>query len=133
MLRTGDGATAQAAGDDPHALSSRRALRTRRSARFSSATSLRLSSLARRAPIWSASTWRRILSHLGVDVNRLIRLSYGPFQLLELKPGEAEPVRRHVLADQMGARLANELNLNEVADEKRALRRVRNARRDDKA
>jgi 23S rRNA pseudouridine2605 synthase len=78
---------------------------------------------------------RRILSHLGVEVNRLIRTSYGPFQLLELKPGEAEPVRRHVLADQMGARLAAELNLNEVADEKRALRKVRNARprRDDNA
>jgi 23S rRNA pseudouridine2605 synthase len=78
---------------------------------------------------------RRILAHLGVAVNRLIRLSYGPFQLLELKPGEAEPVRRHVLADQMGARLAAELNLNEVADEKRALRKVRNARpkRDEKA
>lgn len=78
---------------------------------------------------------RRILAHLGVAVNRLIRLSYGPFQLLELKPGEAEPVRRHVLADQMGARLAAELNLNEVADEKRALRKVRNSkpRRDDNA
>ena len=60
---------------------------------------------------------RRILAHLGVDVNRLIRISYGPFQLLDLKPGEAEPVRRHVLADQMGARLAAELDLNEVADE----------------
>jgi 23S rRNA pseudouridine2605 synthase len=76
---------------------------------------------------------RRILAHLGVDVNRLIRISYGPFQLLDLKPGAAEPVKRHVLADQMGARIAAELNLNEVADEKRELRKVRNARRDDKA
>lgn len=72
---------------------------------------------------------RRILAHLGVDVNRLIRLSYGPFQLLDLKPGEAEPVRRHVLADQMGARLAAELNLNEVADGMRAERKARNAKR----
>ena len=71
---------------------------------------------------------RRILSHLGVDVNRLIRLSYGPFQLLDLKPGEAEPVRRHVLADQMGARLAAELNLNEVADGMRAQRKARNTK-----
>ena len=45
------------------------------------------------------------LEYLGVAVNRLIRLSYGPFQLLELKPGEAEPVRRHVLADQMAETL----------------------------
>ena len=71
---------------------------------------------------------RRILAHLGVDVNRLIRLSYGPFQLLDLKPGEAEPVRRHVLADQMGARLAAELNLNEVADGMRAQRKARNTK-----
>ncbi len=69
---------------------------------------------------------RRILAHLGVDVNRLIRTSYGPFQLLDLKPGQAEPVRRHVLADQMGAKLAAELNLNEVADEMRAQRKARN-------
>lgn len=75
---------------------------------------------------------RRILSHLGVDVNRLIRLSYGPFQLLDLKPGQAEPVRRHVLADQMGAKLAAELNLNEVADEMRAQRKARNTGRDTK-
>jgi 23S rRNA pseudouridine2605 synthase len=66
-------------------------------------------------------------------VNRLIRLSYGPFQLLDLKPGEAEPVRRHVLADQMGARLTAELNLNEVADEKRALRKVRNTKGRERA
>jgi 23S rRNA pseudouridine2605 synthase len=72
---------------------------------------------------------RRILSHLGVEVNRLIRTSYGPFQLLDLKPGAAEPVRRHVLADQMGARLAAELNLNEVADGMRAERKARNAKR----
>ena len=72
---------------------------------------------------------RRILAHLGVEVNRLIRLSYGPFQLLDLKPGEAEPVRRHVLADQMGARLAAELDLNAVADDMRAQRKARNAKR----
>ena len=72
---------------------------------------------------------RRILAHLGVEVNRLIRTSYGPFQLLDLKPGAAEPVRRHVLADQMGARLAAELNLNEVADGMRAERKARNAKR----
>ncbi len=76
---------------------------------------------------------RRILAHLGVEVNRLIRISYGPFQLLDLKPGEVEPVKRHVLSDQLGARLAAELNLNEVADEKRALRKIRNAKRPEKA
>jgi len=72
---------------------------------------------------------RRILAHLGVDVNRLIRISYGPFQLLDLKPGEAEPVKRHVLSDQLGARLAGELNLNEPVEEERARRKARNAKR----
>lgn len=76
---------------------------------------------------------RRILAHLGVEVNRLIRISYGPFQLLDLKPGAVEPVKRHVLSDQLGARLTAELNLNEVADEKRALRKIRNAKRPEKA
>jgi 23S rRNA pseudouridine2605 synthase len=55
---------------------------------------------------------RRILESLGVQVNRLIRVSYGPFQLLDLKPGEAEPVKRRVLADQLGATLAAELGLD---------------------
>jgi len=37
---------------------------------------------------------RKVLAALGLDVNRLIRISYGPFQLLDLPPGEVEPVKR---------------------------------------
>ncbi|MCB1515033.1 MAG: pseudouridine synthase [Hyphomicrobiaceae bacterium] len=55
---------------------------------------------------------RRILEHLGLQVNRLIRVSYGPFQLLDLKPGETEPVKRRVLADQLGTAMAAELGLD---------------------
>lgn len=55
---------------------------------------------------------RRILEHLGLQVNRLIRVSYGPFQLLDLKPGEAEPIKRRVLADQLGTKVAAELGLD---------------------
>ena len=33
---------------------------------------------------------RTILEHLGLTVNRLIRVSFGPFQLLDLEPGEVE-------------------------------------------
>jgi 23S rRNA pseudouridine2605 synthase len=76
---------------------------------------------------------RRILAHLGVEVNRLIRISYGPFQLLELKPGEAEPVKRRVLAEQLGRKLAEELHLNDPVEEARAKRKARNAKRGDEA
>lgn len=76
---------------------------------------------------------RRILAHLGVEVNRLIRISYGPFQLLDLKPGEAESVKRRVIADQLGARIAEELNLDAASDEEqRAKRKGTGIRRRDK-
>jgi 23S rRNA pseudouridine2605 synthase len=68
---------------------------------------------------------RRILSHLGLEVNRLIRISYGPFQLLDLKPGTIEPVKRRVLAEQLGPRLADELGLTGEQDEERASRKAR--------
>jgi 23S rRNA pseudouridine2605 synthase len=68
---------------------------------------------------------RRILSHLGLEVNRLIRISYGPFQLLDLKPGTVEPVKRRVLAEQLGPRLAEEIGLTGEQDEERANRKAR--------
>lgn len=40
---------------------------------------------------------RRVLEHLGLQVNRLIRTSYGPFQLGELASGAVEEVRQHDL------------------------------------
>jgi 23S rRNA pseudouridine2605 synthase len=45
---------------------------------------------------------RRVLEHLGWPVTRLIRLSYGPFQLGDLKEGEVEEVKPRVLAEQLG-------------------------------
>lgn len=59
---------------------------------------------------------RKILSTFALDVNRLIRISFGPFQLVDLAPGAVEPVRRRVLADQLGPRLARELGLAEEAE-----------------
>jgi 23S rRNA pseudouridine2605 synthase len=50
---------------------------------------------------------RRILEHLGLGVTRLIRVSYGPFQLGELATGAVEEVRGRVLRDQLGEKLAN--------------------------
>jgi 23S rRNA pseudouridine2605 synthase len=54
---------------------------------------------------------RSVLESLGLTVNRLIRISFGPFQLLELGAGEVEPVRRRVLIDQLGPQVARELGL----------------------
>ena len=56
---------------------------------------------------------RKILSHLGLEVGRLIRVSYGPFRLTDLKPGEVEIVRRKVLIDQLGARVGDALGLSD--------------------
>lgn len=45
---------------------------------------------------------RRAMEEIGLAVNRLIRVSYGPFQLGELKPGQVEEVRPKTLRDQLG-------------------------------
>ena len=45
---------------------------------------------------------RRAMEDIGLSVNRLLRVSYGPFQLGALKPGEVEEIRRRVLRDQLG-------------------------------
>ncbi|WP_300032232.1 pseudouridine synthase [uncultured Roseobacter sp.] len=45
---------------------------------------------------------RRALAEVGLSVNRLIRISYGPFQLGELKQGMVEELRRKVVRDQLG-------------------------------
>jgi 23S rRNA pseudouridine2605 synthase len=60
---------------------------------------------------------RKILESLGLTVNRLIRVSFGPFQLLDLPPGEVEPVKRRVLIEQLGPRAAAELGIAEFDDD----------------
>ncbi len=45
---------------------------------------------------------RRICAHLGLKVNRLLRVAHGPFQLGALKRGEVEEVPRKVLKEQLG-------------------------------
>ncbi|MBH0238180.1 pseudouridine synthase [Methylobrevis albus] len=49
---------------------------------------------------------KNILGHLGLTVNRLIRVSFGPFQLNELADGAVVEVPRRALKEQLGARLA---------------------------
>jgi 23S rRNA pseudouridine2605 synthase len=49
---------------------------------------------------------RNVLGELGLKVNRLIRLSYGPFQLGELPAGAVEEIKTRALREQLGERLA---------------------------
>ncbi len=48
---------------------------------------------------------RRAMEAVGLSVNRLIRTSYGPFQLGDLKPGAVEEIRRKIVRDQLGIEL----------------------------
>jgi 23S rRNA pseudouridine2605 synthase len=48
---------------------------------------------------------RTVLGHLGLDVTRLIRVSFGPFQLAELAEGQVEEVKTRVLREQLGTKL----------------------------
>jgi 23S rRNA pseudouridine2605 synthase len=66
---------------------------------------------------------KRLLEALGLTVNRLIRVSFGPFALGELRPGEVEEVKPRVLKDQLGAKLAAELGVG-ARREQRAKRRA---------
>ena len=45
---------------------------------------------------------RRAIEDIGFTVNRLLRVSYGPFQLGQLKLGAVEEIRRKVMRDQLG-------------------------------
>src|SRR3954470_21576832 len=49
---------------------------------------------------------RNVMAHLGLEVNRLIRVSYGPFQLAELEEGQVEEVKTRVLREQLGEKIA---------------------------
>lgn len=46
---------------------------------------------------------RKLMEYLGLTVNRLIRLSYGPFQLGDLKPGAVAEVPGKVIREQLGS------------------------------
>lgn len=57
---------------------------------------------------------RRAAESIGLQVNRLLRVSYGPFQLGKLKPGEVTEIQGRVLRDQLG--------LSEKSDKKSTTR-----------
>ncbi|WP_119167522.1 pseudouridine synthase [Algihabitans albus] len=62
---------------------------------------------------------RRVCEALGLRVNRLIRLAFGPFQLGALKPGEVEEVPPKVMKEQLGTKLAVELGVTSDAHRRR--------------
>jgi 23S rRNA pseudouridine2605 synthase len=51
---------------------------------------------------------RRVLEAIGLNVNRLIRVSYGPFQLGKMFEGTVDEVPRRVLKEQLGDYLEDE-------------------------
>src|SRR5438874_6951190 len=55
---------------------------------------------------------RRVLEYLGLQVTRLIRLSYGPFQLGNLARGAVDEVPKKVLSDQLGTSRAATIHAN---------------------
>ena len=64
---------------------------------------------------------RRALAAVELTVNRLIRISYGPFRLGDLEPGQVEEVKGRVLRDQLGQTDPEE---DHAKPEKPASRRV---------
>jgi 23S rRNA pseudouridine2605 synthase len=66
---------------------------------------------------------RRALAEVGLSVNRLIRVSYGPFQLGDLKAGDLVEVKARVLTDQLG--LAGDAAPDEPAKPKKPRRAPR--------
>jgi 23S rRNA pseudouridine2605 synthase len=55
---------------------------------------------------------KNILGALGLDVTRLIRISYGPFQLGELAEREVRELKGRMLREQLGDRLIAESGAN---------------------
>ena len=48
---------------------------------------------------------RNVMAYLGLEVNRLIRVSYGPFQLGEIEEGQVEEIKSRVLREQLGEKI----------------------------
>ena len=53
---------------------------------------------------------KNILGALGLTVTRLIRISFGPFQLADLEEGAVRELKGRTLRDQLGERLIEEAN-----------------------
>lgn len=68
---------------------------------------------AEKSNMWIAMTLRegknreirRVLEHLGLQVNRLIRVSYGPFHLGKLEEGDVEEISRKAIEEALGKKM----------------------------
>ena len=54
---------------------------------------------------------KKVLAALGLQVNRLIRTSYGPFVLGEMKVSECKEISQKALSEQLGHKLSQKLGL----------------------
>ena len=70
---------------------------------------------------------KQVLGALGLQVNRLIRVSYGPFQLGDLAPGEVREIRGRTLRDQLGARLIATAGADFETEPRQNIPKARNA------
>ena len=73
---------------------------------------------------------KRVLETLGLAVTRLIRISFGPFQLGDLAEGAVESVPARVLRDQLGPGLAAEAGIDLVNVEERTSQPVAKEKRE---
>ncbi|WP_337917895.1 pseudouridine synthase [Pseudaminobacter soli (ex Zhang et al. 2022)] len=75
---------------------------------------------------------KNILGALGLEVGRLIRVSFGPFQLGELPEGHVQELKGRTLRDQLGERLIEESGANFDADIAKPFSNRPKAREDDR-
>ena len=63
---------------------------------------------------------RKVLSELNLTVNRLIRLSFGPFQLGDLPLGAVDEVSIKTLRDQLGPKMSVEMGISKPSKKQQA-------------
>ena len=54
---------------------------------------------------------RKVMEHLGLRVNRLIRTAYGPFQLGKMTKGAIEEIPGKQMKEQLGRKICEEIGL----------------------
>nr|WP_111301679.1 pseudouridine synthase [Paracoccus saliphilus] len=75
---------------------------------------------------------RRAMAHVGLQVNRLIRIGYGPFKLTGMEKNQVTEVKRKVLRDQLGGLLTGEVDEKPREMRPRGAEGARGPRREDR-